>query len=187
MLAAVSWYFSNQLHPAFLAQRTQRDVDAGERYHHLLKRVGHCAHLRGYFEQAPNEVQIGCAIAVRQKAIMSDSDKALGQRVEQKPMDKLNSADCGLLYNIVLTIFIPKAHPAILKAYEARVGDRHPVSVPGQVFKHVVGFSNGLPHTDDPLVVIESVFELLVPTGKVQFSPAAGPCELVDELTPKNQ
>jgi hypothetical protein len=187
MLAAGSWYFSNQLHPAFLAQRTQRDVDAGERYHHLLERVGHCAHLRGYFEQAPDEVQIGCAVAVRQKAIMSDSDKALWQSVEQKPVDKFNGADCGLLYNSILTIFIPEAHPTIFKVYEARVGDRYPVGVTGQVFKYVSSLSNGLPHTDDPLVVIESVFELLVSPDKGHFSPAGGPCELADELTPKNQ
>ena len=73
-----SWYFSNQVHPAFLAQRTQGDVDAGELHHHFLKAVGHCAHLRGYFEQATDEVQSGGAVSIGQKAIVSDSDKALG-------------------------------------------------------------------------------------------------------------
>ena len=75
--AVGSWYFSNQVHPAFFAQRTQGDVDAGELYHHLLNRVGHCAHLSGQFQQAPNEVQSGGAVSIGQKVIVSDSDKAL--------------------------------------------------------------------------------------------------------------
>jgi hypothetical protein len=131
VLAGVSWYFSNQVHPAFLAQRTQCDVDAGELHHHFLKAVGHCAQLSGYFQQAPNEVQSGPAVSIGQKAIVSDSDKASGQGMEQEPADKGNGTDGGLLHSIVFTVFIPEAHPAILKAYEARVGDCHPVGVTG--------------------------------------------------------
>ena len=71
------------------------------------QQVGDFGQLRGYFEQALDEGQSGYAITFGQKAIMSDSDKALWQSVEQKPVDKFNGADCGLLYNIVLTIFIP--------------------------------------------------------------------------------
>jgi len=107
--------------------------------------------------------------------------------VQQKPADKGNGTDGGLLYSIVFTVFIPEAHPAILKAYEARVGDRHPVGVTGQVFKHVVSLHNGLPHADDPLVVVECVLKLLVFPRNVYFPPAKGPCEKIDELATKDQ
>jgi hypothetical protein len=58
--------------------------------------VGDFEQLRGQFKQAADKVQIGCAVAVSEKAIMSDSDKALWQGVDQKPADKLKGADGGL-------------------------------------------------------------------------------------------
>ena len=54
-----------------------------------------------------------------------------------------------------------EAHRAIFKGCEARVGDSDPVGVTCQVFKDVLGLLNGLAHTDDPVVFIEFVFELL--------------------------
>ena len=71
------------------------DVNAGELHHHFLEGVGAFEHLERYVQQAPNEVQVGCAVTVSQKAIMSDSDKARWQRVQQKPAYKLNGADGG--------------------------------------------------------------------------------------------
>ena len=95
MFSAVSWYLCNRLHPAFHAGGTACDVNAGELHHHFLEGVGAFEHLERYVQQAPNEVQVGCAVTVSQKAIMSDSDKARWQRVQQKPAYKLNGADGG--------------------------------------------------------------------------------------------
>jgi hypothetical protein len=55
----------------------QGDVDAGELQHHLLEGVGHGVHVSGYVQQTTDEVHRGCAVAIGQKAIVSDSDKAL--------------------------------------------------------------------------------------------------------------
>jgi len=61
------------------------------------------------------------------------------------------------------------------------------VSVSSQVFKDVLRVCNGFPDTDDPLVFIELVFELLVLSLNTQFSTVDRACEEVDELTPKDQ
>ena len=82
---------------AFFAAGTECDVDTGELEHHFLKRGGHFEQLSGQFKQAADEGQIGCAVAIGQEAIVSDSDKAQGQSVEQKAADKLNGTDGGLL------------------------------------------------------------------------------------------
>jgi hypothetical protein len=97
VFAALPWYFFDPFHLAFFAAGTACDVDTGELEHHLLKGVGDFEQLRGQFEQAADEVQIGCAVAIGQEAVVSDSDKALGQSVEQKAADKVNGADGGLL------------------------------------------------------------------------------------------
>jgi len=66
------------LHPAFFAAGTKGDVDAGEPEHYFLDRARDCAHLRGQFEQALNEGQMGFALAISQEPVMTDSDEALG-------------------------------------------------------------------------------------------------------------
>ena len=70
------WYYGNELHEAFLAAGTTRDVYPGEFYHDVLQWVGDFEHRGGYCEQSPDEVQIECSITIGQKAIVSDSDKA---------------------------------------------------------------------------------------------------------------
>lgn len=82
VFGAVSWYLCNQMHRAFQAGGTACDVDAGELRHHFLKGGGFFEHVGGYFQQALNEVQIGGAVTVSQKAIMADSDKARWQGVQ---------------------------------------------------------------------------------------------------------
>ena len=82
VFAAVPWYFCHELHPALHTAGTQGDVDAGELEHDFLQGVGQFDQLRGHIEQAPDEVHIGSAVAIGQKAIVSDSDKAMGQGVQ---------------------------------------------------------------------------------------------------------
>ena len=82
VFGAVSWYVCNRMHRAFQAGGTACNVDAGELRHHFLKGVVFFEHVGGYFQQALNEVQIGGAVTVSQKAIMADSDKARWQGVQ---------------------------------------------------------------------------------------------------------
>jgi hypothetical protein len=119
------------LHSAFFAAGTKGDVDTGEPEHHLLKGMGQGTHLRGQFEQALDEGQMGCAIAVSQKPIMTDSDEALGQGVEEKAVDKLHGAEGGLLEDMVLAIFVPEAYHPVFESQEATVGDSDAVGVTG--------------------------------------------------------
>jgi hypothetical protein len=107
--------------------------------------------------------------------------------VKQKPSDKLNGGDGGLLELIPFTILIPEADPAICNGCDARVGDSHPVSVSCQVFKDMLRISNGFPDTDDPFVFIEFMFELLVLSLNIQFATLDSACEEIDELTAKDQ
>ena len=148
--------------------------------------MGDFEQLRGQFKQAADDVQIGCAVAIGQKTIVSDSDKALRQSVEQKTTDELNSADGGHFQTISFAIFIPETHHTVFKGCEAGVGDSHRVGVAGQVFKDVLRFFIGFFYTYDPFVFIESVFDLLVLEIKSQFVPVDRPCEVVDELATKD-
>ena len=78
VFARVAKNVCDLLHPAFFAARTKGDIDVGEPEHHFLEGMSHGRHLRGPFEQALDEAQMGCAIAIRQKPIVADSDEALG-------------------------------------------------------------------------------------------------------------
>ena len=70
---------------------------------------------------------------------------------------------------------------------EPRVGDGHAMGVTGQVFKDVLRLLNGFPHTDNPLVFVKLLFEVMVLPAHVQFLLADGPGEAVDELPAKDQ
>ena len=70
---------------------------------------------------------------------------------------------------------------------EARVGDGHAVGVTGQIFKDVLRSLNGVPHTDNPLMFVEPLFEAMVFSANLYFLLADGPGEAVDELPAKDQ
>ncbi len=64
--------------------------------------MGHGRHLREPFEQALDEAQMGCAIAIGQKPIVADSDqKPLGQGVEEKAVDKVHRTRSDLFEDII--------------------------------------------------------------------------------------
>ena len=175
------------LHPALFAAGTKGDVDAGEPEHHLLKGMGQGTHLRGQVEQALDEGQAGCALAVSQKPIMADSDEALGQGVEEKAVDKVHRAEGGLLEDMVLAIFVPETHHALLESKKATIGDSDAVGVASEILQDVLRIGDGVPHTDDPFVLIKLVFKLAVGLFEVQVSTASGSSELIAELATKDQ
>ena len=82
VFAAVPWYCCYPLHPAFHTAGTQSDIDAGELEHHVLQGVGQFDQLSGHLEQTSDEAHPGRAVAIGQKTIVSDSDKALRQAVQ---------------------------------------------------------------------------------------------------------
>jgi hypothetical protein len=175
------------LHSAFLAARAKGDVDTGEPEHHFLEGMSHSTHLRGPFEQALDEAQMGGAIAISQKPIVADSDEALGQGVEEKAVDKVHRAEGGLFEDIVLAVFVPEADHAVFKINEAAVGDSDAVGVTGQILQDILRVRDGVPHTDNPRVLVELGFKLGVGLFKVQVSTLSASSEVIDELAPKDQ
>jgi len=149
--------------------------------------MGQGGHLRGPFEQALDEGQGGCALAVSQEPIMADSDEALGQGVEEKAVDKVHGADGSLLEGIVLSVFIPEADHAVFESQEAAVGDSDAVGITGQIVQDMLRVRDGGPHTDNPLVFVEFAFKLGAGLCKVQVSPLSGLPEVIEELATKDQ
>ena len=155
------------MHPALFAAGTTGDVDAGEAEHHFLEGTGRRTHRRGPFEQALNESQMGGTLAISQKAIVADSDETLRQGVEEKATDKLHRAEGGLLEDIVLPVFVPEADHAVFEIKEAAVGDSDAVGVTGQILQDMLSVRDGVPYTDDPLVLVELGVKLGVRLFKV--------------------
>ena len=149
--------------------------------------MGDGRRLKGPFEQALDEGQGGCALAICQKPIMADSDEALGQGVEEKAVDKVHRAEGGLFKDVVLPVFVPEADHAVFKINEAAVGDSDAVGVTGQILQDMLSVRDGVPHTDDPFVLIELAFKVGVDLFKVQVSTASGSSELINELATKDQ
>jgi hypothetical protein len=175
------------LHSAFFAARTKGDVDVGEMEHDFLEGMGHGTPLREPFEQALDEAQMGGAIAISQKPIVADSDEALGQGVEEKAVDKLHRTEGGLLEDIVLPVFVPEADHAVFKINEATVGDGDAVGVTGEILKDMLSVRDGIPYTDDPLVLVELALKLGVGVFKIQVSTLSASAEVINELAPKDQ
>ena len=61
------------------------------------------------------------------------------------------------------------------------------MGVTGQVSEDAFGLFNRFPHTDDPLVGIESVFERLVSLAKTKFAATDSTCQMINELAAKDQ
>ena len=109
-------------------------------------------------EQLSAVLEALLSISVSQKAIVADSDEALGQGVEEKAVDEVHGADGGLFEDIVLSVFIPEADHAVFESQEATVGDSDAVGITGEILKDMLRVRDGGPHTDDPLVFVELAF-----------------------------
>lgn len=187
MFAAVAKDVCDLLHPAFFAAGTKGDVDVGEPEHDFLEGMSRSTHRGGPLEQALDEAQMGGAIAISQKPIMADSDEALGQGVEEKAVDKVHRGEGGLFEDVVLAVFVPEADHAVFKINEAAVGDSDAVGVTGQILQDILGVRDGVPHTDNPRVLVELGFKLGVGLFKVQVSTLSASPEVLDELATKDQ
>jgi hypothetical protein len=130
---------------------------------------------------------MGGAITISQKPIVTDSDEALGQGVEEEAVDKLHRAEGGLLEDIVLPVFVSEADHAVFESQEAAVGDSDAVGVTGQILKDMLSVRDGIPYTDDPLVLVELALKLGVGISKIQVSTLSVSPEVINELAPKDQ
>ena len=107
--------------------------------------------------------------------------------MEEEAVDKLHRAEGGLFEDIVLPIFVPEADHAVFKTNEAAVGDSDAVGVTGQILQDILRVRDGVPHTDNPRVLVELGFKLGVGLFKVQVSTLSASSEVIDELAPKDQ
>ena len=110
---------------------------------------------------------MGGTLAISQKAIVADSDETLRQGVEEKAVDKVHRTEGGLLEDVVLPVFVPEADHAVFEINEAGVGDSDAVGVTGQIFQDMLSVRDGVPYTDDPLVLVELGVKLGVRLFKV--------------------
>ncbi len=149
--------------------------------------MGQSTDLRGPFEQALDEAQMDGAIAISEKPIVADSDEALGQGVEEKAVDKVHRAEGGLFKDVVLPVFVPEADHAVFKINEAAVGDSDAVGVTSQILQDMLRVRDGVPHTDNPLVLVELAFKVGVSLFKVQVSTLSASPEVIKELATKDQ
>ena len=117
---------------------------------------------------------------------MSDSDKALGQAVEQKPADKLNGVDRLVIGSVVLAILGCEGDGAVFKGQQSAVGNSHSVGVSSQVLEHTLGVLDRITHTDHPGFIIQTLFELRVAAGKMEFSTLKGTTGKLHELSAKD-
>src|SRR5512136_1023438 len=118
---------------------------------------------------------------------MADSDEALGQGVEEKAVDKVYRAEGGLLEDIILPVLVSETDHAVFEIKEAAVGDSHAVGVTGQILKDMLSVRDGVPHADDPLVLVELAFKLGVGLLQVWVSTLSASPEVIDELATKDQ
>jgi hypothetical protein len=107
--------------------------------------------------------------------------------VEEEAVDKVHRTEGGLLEDIVLPLFVPEADHAVFESQEAAVGDSDAVGVTGQILQDMLSVRDGVPHTDDPFVLVELAFKLGVGLCKVQVSTLSATPEVIDELATKDQ
>lgn len=131
--------------------------------------------------------QIGLAVPIGQKSVMTDSDEPFGQAVEQEPADKFNRGNRDGYGFVLLSVFGVKNYPVVIMGNNATVGNRCPMGIAGQVLEHLFGFLNRFAYTDDPLVGIEFVFKRWIWLAKTDFVATDGTGQKVNELAAKDQ
>jgi hypothetical protein len=107
--------------------------------------------------------------------------------VEEEAVDKVHRTEGGLFEDIILPVFVSEADPAVFESQEAAVGDSDAVGVTGQILQDMLSVRDGVPHADDPLVLVELAFKLGVGLLQVQVSTLSASPEVIDELATKDQ
>ena len=107
---------------------------------------------------------------------MPDSDKPLGQAVQQEPSDELHRADGDtdsvrfFFRSLALKVTMPS-----VKRLDTAVCNSHPVRVACQVLKDMFGLIDRIAHTDHPFFCKKRVLEFSIRiSDKPEFVTLAG-------------
>ena len=100
---------------------------------------------RGQLQQLAAAGEFGLAVAVGQKAVMADVLKPFrGNMQEEAANELVGGQGHGLFRRPVLVVLPEEGNAAIAETTgQAVVGDRHAMSVAGEIVEHVVGTAEG--------------------------------------------
>ncbi len=95
-------------------------------------------------------------MTVREKAVVTDAHKALGQDVHQESPQELGGSQSHHSPPTAVCVVLPeKRNVPIPQGEEAVVGYRRPVGVVREVAQHVFGAAEGALGIDDPVLLVE--------------------------------
>jgi len=129
------------------------DVDARQPQHQGVHGFDRAGSRGGALAQRlPALGELGRARAVGEEAEVPDADEAVGHDVQEKAADELRRLQLHHLHAIAVGVVFPaEAHPAIVEAEEALVGQRDPMGVAAQVLEHLLGAGEGAFSVHDPV------------------------------------
>ena len=95
-------------------------------------------------------------MAVREKAVVTDADEALGQDVHQESPQELGGSQSHHPPPTIVSVVFPEERDVpVAQGDEAVVGYRYPVRVIRQVAQHVFGAAEGALGIDNPVLFVE--------------------------------
>ena len=119
---------------------------------------------------------------------MADSDKSFGQTVHQEPADEFHGTDGDVFCAVVFSVFGRKGHHAVFEGFDARICNRHPMSIACQIFKNIFGPFDWIADTDNPFFSKKRVFEILIGVSvKLKFVTLTDLAHIIDELAAEDQ
>ena len=119
---------------------------------------------------------------------MSDSDKALGQAVQEEPSDKLHCGDGDGFHLVFLPVFGGEGYSAVFNGSDATVCNGHPMGIACQIFKDMFRTFYGITNTDHPVFRIQFDLEVLIRIAeKVNLFIQTGMAHTLYELAPEYQ
>jgi hypothetical protein len=146
-------------------------------------------------EKLSNEGQLFLSLSVGEKAVVADFDEALGEDVEEKATDELQSIEGHDVLAVSLSVVLPtKGDPAFVQRDQTLVGDSDAVGVASEVLENLMGAAEGRFGIDDP-VFGAGDFPPASPGGSTgqglelamegEFSLVEGLLEIAEELASK--
>ena len=107
--------------------------------------------LRRDGQQSATQFQLLGAMAIREKAVMSDAVEAVRQGVQQEAPDELVGIERHDLDLAAMTIVLPaERDPAVGHTDKPRIGDGDAMGVAAEIGQHLPGATEGRFGVDDP-------------------------------------
>ena len=107
----------------------------------VLASPGHLLDVRvlGLAESATAAHEKSCAAAVGEEAIVTDTDEALGEDVEQEAATELTEREREGPGPATAVVLVAEAHGVVIHVKQPMVRDRDAVGVAGEIFEHAFG------------------------------------------------